>query len=135
MSADAAIIELLDEVLAPLGAFQAKRMFGGYGLYVDAVFFAILDGGALYFKIDDLRKELYEAEGMRAFSYSTKSGTHALTSYWSVPERLYDEADEMREWAAAAVRAARQSAAKKTAKKRPSKVSGLSAKGASRKRT
>ncbi|MEZ5900456.1 MAG: TfoX/Sxy family protein [Hyphomicrobiaceae bacterium] len=107
MSANDSVIELLDEVCAPLGAFKARRMFGGHGLYLDGVFFAILDDGVLYFKTSEDTRERFEAEGMSAFTYESKSGTHALVSYWRVPERLFDEADELADWVSQAVKAAR----------------------------
>lgn len=116
MSASESVIELLDEVCAPLGAFKARRMFGGHGLYLDGVFFAILDDGVLYLKTNESTRGRFAAEGMSAFTYESQSGTHALVSYWRVPERLFDEADELTEWIAQAVQAARRAQnAKKTA--------------------
>lgn len=115
MSASESVIELLAEICAPIGAFKARRMFGGHGLYLDGVFFAILDDGVLYFKTNESTRGRFAAEGMPAFTYESKSGTHALVSYWRVPERLFDEAEELTEWITQAVQAARSAQnAKKT---------------------
>jgi hypothetical protein len=46
------------ELLAPLGEVRAKRMFGGYGLYVDDVFIAIVSGDALYMKVDEQTRDM-----------------------------------------------------------------------------
>lgn len=116
MSPSESVIELLAEICAPIGVFKARGMFGGHGLYLDGVFFAILDDGILYFKTNESTRGRFAAEGMTAFTYESKSGTHALVSYWRVPERLFDEADELTEWIAQAVQAARGAQnAKKTA--------------------
>ena len=107
MIANDSLIELLGEVCTPLGAFKVRRMFGGHGLYLDGVFFAILAGGVVYFKTSDGTRGRFAAEGMSAYTYKSKSGTHALVSYWRVPERLLDEREELAEWIRQAVGAAR----------------------------
>ena len=119
MSNNDGIIELLSEALERRGAFKARRMFGGHGLYLDGQFFAILDDGVLYFKVSDTTRPRYAAEGMGPFTYRTKSGEHALGSYWSVPERLLDEPDELLSWAVEAVRVARAAKAPPRAKAGP----------------
>lgn len=107
MSANEAMIELLSEVLAPLGAFKARAMFGGHGLYLEGTFFALLDDGVLYFKVSPQTQPFYEAAGSGPFTYETKTGTHALASYWRVPDRVLDEPDTLMGLAVEAVRAAR----------------------------
>ena len=115
MSANDSIVELLRDLLAPLGAFKARRMFGGHGLYLNGTFFAIVDDGVGYFKVSDATRRDFEAEGMGPFTHQTKTGEHALTSYWRLPERLYDAPDELVVWAHAAVEVAHQAGAAKAA--------------------
>jgi DNA transformation protein len=43
---------VLDQ-LQELDGADARRMFGGYGLYRDETFFGILHKGKLYFKVDE----------------------------------------------------------------------------------
>ena len=43
---------VLDQ-LQELDDVEARRMFGGYGLYQDETFFGIVHKGGLYFKIDE----------------------------------------------------------------------------------
>ena len=118
MSANDSIVALLKDILAPLGGFQARRMFGGLGLYLDGVFFAILNDGELYVRVSDRSRPDYKAEGMKPFTYATKQGEKAIDSYWRVPERLFDEPDEMIPWVRASVEAARTVAAAKAHPKR-----------------
>jgi DNA transformation protein len=55
------------ELLAPLGAARSKRMFGGHGLYIDALFVAIVVGEQLYLKVDAETRAAFERAGSRPF--------------------------------------------------------------------
>ncbi len=65
---------LLDE-LAPLGHLRAKAMFGGFGLYCDDLFFALVADEILYLKVDDLNRPRFMAEQLTPFAM--KDGGHA----------------------------------------------------------
>lgn len=116
MTASDSIVELLKEVLAPLGAVTVRQMFGGAMVYINGVALGLLDNDVLYLKADDTNKGMFEAEGQGPFVYEGKTKPVAM-SYWRVPERLYDEPDEMAEWARAALQAARRVTIKKTKSK------------------
>ncbi len=120
MPVDSDFTAFLEVVLAPLGHIVTRRMFGGAGMYCDGHFFAIVDGQSLYFKTDAASRVPYEEEGMRSFIYTTKKGEAALSNYMDVPDRLFDEPDEMRAWARASVVVARRAAAQVSGAK-PSK--------------
>lgn len=87
------------EQLAGVGPFSIRGMFGGAGVFADGVMFALVYQDTLYLKTDTEGAKVFESEGAKVFTYETKEGTHTLGSYWQVPERLYDEPDEMTEWA------------------------------------
>ena len=55
-----ALVDHCLELLAPLGAVRAKRMFGGYGLYCDELFFALLAADRLYLKVDASTRPAFE---------------------------------------------------------------------------
>jgi DNA transformation protein and related proteins len=115
------VVDLLSEMLRPLGTVSVRRMFGGAMVYVDGVALGLLDGDVLYLKADDTNKGMFEAEGQGPFVYEGKTRPVAM-SYWRVPERLYDEPDEMAEWARAALEVARRATIKKTKTKPVPKV-------------
>jgi DNA transformation protein len=92
-------------------------MFSGAGVYCDGVIFALILRDALHFKVDDANRAAYEVEGMAPFSYTAKSRTIEVGAYWRVPERLFDEPEEMIDWARAALAAGRRAAADKTGRK------------------
>jgi DNA transformation protein len=98
--------ESLNELFAALGPVSVRRMFGGAGLYFEGVMFALVDDGVIYLKADGETAASFEREGVSQFSYLTKDGSRMLTSYWRLPDRLYDDPDELAEWARLAVAAA-----------------------------
>jgi DNA transformation protein and related proteins len=99
---------LLEEILVPLWPVVVKRMFGGGGIFLDGLMFGLIADGTLYLKSDDKNRALFDAEGMKPFSYQKKTGQTTIMSYWQVPERLLDEPDQLVGWARQAFGAAQR---------------------------
>jgi DNA transformation protein len=118
VAASPEFLAFLRDQLAPLGHVTTRRMFSGAGLYCDGVIFALLLRDTLFFKVDDINRAAYEAEGLQPFSYEAKGKTVVIGSYWRVPERLFDDPDEMVDWARAALAAGRRAEQKKAPKRR-----------------
>ena len=101
---------LLDE-LAQLGRLRAKAMFGGFGLYCDEVFFALVADEVLYVKVDDQNRPRFNAEHLSPFCYAMKDGRMQTMSYYPLPDSALDSQVELLDWAkeglAAALRAKR----------------------------
>jgi DNA transformation protein len=117
--------EFLREQLAPLGRVTMRRMFCKSGVFCDGVMFAMVTENTLYFRVDDDNRATFkEAESFPPLNYAKKGASIDL-SFWRVPERLFDEPDELMTWARAALAAAHRVAAKRerTAPKRKSRVS------------
>ena len=102
--------EFIHDLFQPFGAVSVRRMFGGAGLFADGVMFGLVSGGQIYLKVDATTVPCFEREQCEPFEYSTKNGKRALTSYWRLPDRLYDDADELAQWARQALAAARRGA-------------------------
>jgi DNA transformation protein and related proteins len=105
------------EMFSAFGAVDVRRMFGGAGVYADGVMFALAHDDILYLKADDQTRGAFEREGQGAFTYATRGGKRAMMSYWRVPERLYDDPDELALWARDACEAARRARTKKPRKR------------------
>ena len=73
-------------------------MFSGSGVFADGLMIALVVDGVIYLKADDSFIPLFEREGQAPFSYRTGWQAH-VNSYWRMPERLYDQPDELAEWA------------------------------------
>jgi DNA transformation protein len=107
------------ELFAAFGLVRVRRMFGGAGLFADGLMFGLVEDGVIYLKADAQTIPAYEREGLRPFSYATKTGARTLTSYWRLPERLYDDPEELAKWTREALRAARRTFARKSSIGRP----------------
>jgi DNA transformation protein and related proteins len=110
-------LSFLTDQLAPLGHITTRRMFRGAGVYCDGVIFCLVLRDVVHFRVDGGNRSAYEAEGLKPFSYEAKGRTVQIGSYWRVPERLFDDPDEMVTWARAALAAGHRAAAKKKPKR------------------
>ncbi len=108
-------VQMVCESLAPLGDLAVRRMFGGYGLYCDGLFFAIVADEVLYFKADDGNRADYEALGLRPFKPSDDKPV--TLAYYPPPESALDEPEELMLWARPALAAAARATALKGARK------------------
>ena len=106
-------MEFLREQFAPLGRITTRRMFGKTGLFCDGLMFGMVRDDTLYFRVDDDNRATFrEAQAFPPLNYEKKGAAIDL-SFWRVPERLFDDPDEMSAWARAAQAAARRVAAKR----------------------
>ena len=113
MTASDTFAEFLREQLAPLGRITMRRMFGKTGVFCDGVMLGMVTDNTLYFRVDDQNRALFkEAQSFPPLNYEKQGSTIDL-SFWRVPERLFDEPDELVTWARAALAAARRVAAKR----------------------
>jgi len=110
-------IDYFVELLSPNGAVTARRMFGGWGVYLDGVIIGLVADETLYFKADEQTRARFETAGSTPFVFDSKS-KRVTTSYWSAPDGAMDSPEAMRPWAQLALQAALRKAALKPAGKR-----------------
>lgn len=103
MSVPGEIVELVVDLLRPLGEITTRRMFGGVSFFVDGAAFALMTGdtGTLYVKTDDETKTAHEVEGLGPFRPFTDRPE--VMRYHAVPDSALDDQDEMLRWARPAV--------------------------------
>lgn len=70
----------------------------------------------LFFRADEATIPDFEAEGSKPFQYSTRAKTVLVNSYWELPARLFDDSEELAQWARAALAAAQRAKVKKRPK-------------------
>jgi DNA transformation protein and related proteins len=87
-------------------------MFGGAGIYREGLMFALVFDGAIFLKVDDASIPDFEREGSRPFVYTRAKSPgkigRASLSYWRLPERLYDDPEDLARWAERALAIARR---------------------------
>lgn len=86
---------VLDQLVG-CGAVESRAMFGGEGLYLGGVFFAIIYAGRLYFKTDEASRRRYTELGMQPFRPSAKQ---TLKTYYEVPGDVIEDAERLIDWA------------------------------------
>ena len=104
--------DLVLELLEGLGPVVAKPMFGGAGLYLDGVMFALVHrSDVLYLRTDDGNRRHFEEAGMGPFV--PRAGKTHTMPYHEAPPELFEDADQMCAWAAKALAAARRARARR----------------------
>lgn len=116
MAAYSEYVEHIKEQLAPLGTVTSRAMFGGFGIYLDGVCFAIVTDETLYFKVDDHTRPDYEEHNLGPFTYEKKDGTSASMSYYPLPEEVLEDRELLMNWARTAFEVALRAQSKKRKK-------------------
>ena len=99
--------EFIRELFAQFRPVTVKRIFGGAGIYAEGIMFALVFDGAIYLKVDEETIPDFQRAGSEAFTYTRAKSKgrigRASLSYWRLPERLYDDPDELAVWATRAL--------------------------------
>ena len=95
--------DFIRDLFAPFGQVTVRRIFSGAGIFCDGLMFGLIVRDVIYLKVDDSNRADFEREGSTPFTYtrgkeSGRPSQHALP-YWQLPERLYDDPDELAVWA------------------------------------
>ena len=106
-----------DDLFQEFGPITLRRFFGGEGIYAGSVMIGMIFGDIIYFKTDPQTRKGFDAEGCEPFSFY-KGKELVVTTWLALPDRLYDDSDELADWARAALRVANASdTVKKKARK------------------
>lgn len=100
--------------LAPLGTVTYRFMFGGYGIYLDGLMIAIVVDDALLLRADEENRGEFEARGIGAFR--PDPGKENTMPYYSVPDDVFEDQDELLRWAERSREATVRKEARKAAK-------------------
>ena len=114
---DADFIHDLFEQFRPV---VVRRMFSGAGLFCDGIMFGLVVRGVIHLKADEATISDFEREGGVPFTYTRGKASGRITRhalpYWRLPERLYDDPEELAVWAAKALAIAQRKKVKPRAK-------------------
>jgi DNA transformation protein len=117
-------VEHVVETLRSFGPVTVRSMFGGWGIYRDSVFFALVAGDTLYFKSDDENRAQFERESPGPFTFE-KKGETVVTHYYAVPEDAFEDPQVMARWARLGYAAALRAASKRRPRRKaPSRSRG-----------
>lgn len=110
----------VEELFEPFGRVTVKRFFGGGGIYLGDTMFALISGGdTIHLKSDESTRADFLAEGCEEFRWTNpKSGGVWESGYFTLPDRLFDDGEELAHWAAKALAAARRAKAGRPVRRR-----------------
>ena len=93
---------IVEDVLGHIETITAKRMFGGYGLYLEGVIFSFITTDSdLYFKVDDSNRAQYEKLESYPFvfdGFKDPKRKPVTMPYWHVPEEVMEDREKIEEW-------------------------------------
>src|SRR5437899_1821763 len=91
-----------DDLFSEFGLIKLKRFFGGEGIWSGDTMIAMVFDDAIYFKTDEKTRQAFTAEKCKPFTFEKGSET-IVTGWLSLPDRLYDDPEELALWARAAL--------------------------------
>ncbi|MBD2785307.1 TfoX/Sxy family DNA transformation protein [Xenorhabdus sp. DI] len=87
----------LQHGVSALGKIKKKSQFGGIGLLIDGILFAISSDGEFYLRGNSHAEVLFKARGMEKFIYS-KRGIPVTLRYYRVSESLWQNQKQLSEY-------------------------------------
>lgn len=103
MSANPEFINYIKDLFEPLESIKHGSFFGGFAFKSGQKQFAMIMGNTLYFCVNSETRQKYQDIQMQPFSYKTKKGIVLVQKYYSAPEDLLDDPEEMILWAQEAI--------------------------------
>ncbi len=89
---------IMNEVLQDFEGITSRAMFGGWGIYKNGLFFALIADGQLYFKVDESNKRDFEKKNSTQFVYQMKNGKEQKMNYWEIPVDVLEDSTELNNW-------------------------------------
>jgi DNA transformation protein and related proteins len=107
----------LDDLFAAFGPISVRRFFGGEGVYAGELMIGMVFDDLIYLSTDAGTRPRYLAENCRPFTFM-KAGERIVTHWYTIPDRLYDDPEELAAWARAALEVAQASPTAQRKRKR-----------------
>ena len=104
------LVTYIVDLMYSMGPVYAKAMFGGHGIYLEGLMFALVADSVLYLKSDEELENEFKEKGLEAFTYN-KKGKEYKMSYYQAPEEALEDSEVMRLWASKAYDVALKAAA------------------------
>ncbi len=101
------------DLMQSIGPVYSKRMFGGFGVFLDGMMFGLIMINTLYLKVDEENLKEFDELGLKPFTYK-KKGQEMKLSYYQAPEEAMESMEIMRAWGNRSFGAALRTAARKS---------------------
>ena len=108
-------VEYIVDLSQVIGPVYSKRMFGGYGVFLEGLMFGLIFRNTLYLKVDGNSRDYYISRGLEPFSYE-RQGKRLNLDYYEAPEEVFDDVTVMKKWCNCAFEVAMRAAANRHVK-------------------
>lgn len=98
----------MNEVFSELKDVHPRRIFGGWGIYQDGFFFAMISNNQLFFKVNGTNKSDFEKSGSKPFVYTGQHGKSITLSYWELPAEVMENKEKLTIWFEKSILAVRE---------------------------
>ncbi len=96
-----------DDLFQEFGPVTLRRFFGGEGICSGEIMLGMVFSDTIYFKTDEITRKAFLAEKTKPFTFLKRStGETIVTTWFALPDRLYDDPEELAQWARAAYQVA-----------------------------
>lgn len=124
-------VHRLDDLFAEFGPIVLRRFFGGEGIYAGEIMIGMIFDDVVYFATNVETRPAFLAEECKPFKFEKRSTGEIVETHWyAMPDRLYDEPEELALWARIALYVATNS--KTTKRKKVKKASATPRRNAGR---
>lgn len=111
MTADKEFVSYVVDLMQGIGPVHAKAMFGGHGIFLQGLMFALIVDDTLYLKADLETREDFLRQSLPAFTYVNRGKEYTM-SYFQAPDEVLEDIDMMNNWANSAYSVALRAAAR-----------------------
>ena len=95
---DKELVSHVVDLMQSIGPVYAKSMFGGHGIFLDGLMFALVADSVLYLKVDTETVNEFIDRDLDAFTYY-KKGKQLKMGYYQAPDEILDDSEIMNLWA------------------------------------
>ena len=88
-------VQHIHDLLSIFAEVECDRFFGGFGFQLGGIQFALVMRNTLYFVVDSDLCDFFVSMGSKPFTYKTKVGTKKLQRYYSVPDEILEDHEQV----------------------------------------
>lgn len=110
--------EYVRDLFTAFGPVRLRSMFGAAGIFSGDLMIGLIIDEQVYLKVDDHNRAAFESSGSEPFQYERRDGRITSMSYYPIPDALYDDPEELAQWAQKAHAAAVRSVTKKAPRRK-----------------
>ena len=88
-------VQHIHDLLSIFAEVECYRFFGGFGFKLGGIQFAMVMRNTLYFVVDSDLRDFFVSMGSEPFTYKTKAGTKKLQRYYSVPDEILEDHEQL----------------------------------------